>query len=52
MRESILGRCPISVINVGKPLARNHTSAGIIPLTRVESFEGRRAFSEFKPQET
>jgi hypothetical protein len=52
MKEFILGRSPISVISVEKPLAGSQTSAGIRPLTREESFDGRRAFSDFKPQKT
>jgi hypothetical protein len=51
-REFTLGRSHISVINVEKPLAGSQTSASIRPLTKEESFEGGRPYSEIKPQET
>jgi hypothetical protein len=52
MLEFTLARSLINVINVEKPLAGSHTSTGIRLLTREESFEGRNASSEIKPQET
>jgi hypothetical protein len=52
MREFTLGKSPISVISVEKPLARSQTSASMRTLTKEESSEGRRDFSEIKPQKT
>jgi hypothetical protein len=50
MRALTLGRNPVIVLNVENPFIGSHTSVVIRQLTREEPFEGRRAFSKFKPQ--